>query len=225
MRDLMQTEEDFGGKVVCLSADPMQTLPVVKKAGRGKTVQACLQMSHLFPKLKECVLDENMRTDKDELQFSEYLLNVGQGKEETFDDLGDFTIKIPDEYLVKSGDDLIKKVFPNLNSNQSDSNELIEGAIYTPLNTHVKELNNICMDSFPGKSKTYLSSDSILEQDHQTAVPPEYLNAMSISGLPDHKLELKLGVPVMLLRNLQGGQQNSLRNGTRLIVMKLLLVR
>ena len=96
------------------------------------------------------------------------------------------------------------------------------GSIYTPLNTHVKELNDICMQSFPGRSKTYLSSDSILEQDHQTAVPPEYLNAMSISGLPDHKLELKLGVPVMLLRNLQGGQQNSLRNGTRLIVMNMM---
>ena len=75
------------------------------------------------------MLDENMRADKDELQFSEYLLNVGQGNEEIFDDLGDFTIKIPDEYLVKSEDDLITKVFPNLNSNQSDSNDLIEGAI------------------------------------------------------------------------------------------------
>ena len=221
LRDLMQTEEDFGGKVVCLSGDPMQTLPVVKKAGRGKTVQACLQMSPIYPKLKECFLDENMRTDEDEVQFSEYLLSVGQGKEEVFDDLGEFTIKIPDEYLVNSGDELIERVFPNL-STSHDSKELIEGAIYTPLNTHVKELNDMCMQSFPGRSKTYLSADSILEVDHRAAVPPEYLNAMSISGLPDHKLELKLGVPVMLLRNLQGGQQNGLRNGTRLIVLNMM---
>ena len=217
----MQTEEDFGGKVVCLSGDPMQTLPVVKKAGRGKTVQACLQMSPIYPKLKECFLDENMRTDEDEVQFSEYLLSVGQGKEEVFDDLGEFTIKIPDEYLVNSGDELIERVFPNL-STSHDSKELIEGAIYTPLNTHVKELNDMCMQSFPGRSKTYLSADSILEVDHRAAVPPEYLNAMSISGLPDHKLELKLGVPVMLLRNLQGGQQNGLRNRTRLIVLNMM---
>jgi ATP-dependent DNA helicase PIF1 len=163
-----------------------------------------------------------MRANEDELQFSEYLLNVGQGKEDIFDDLGEFKIKIPDEYLVKSGDELIERVFPNLSTNQSDSKELIEGAIYTPLNTHVKEFNDICMHSFPGRSKTYLSSDSILEQDHQAAVPPEYLNAMSISGLPDHKLELKLWVRVMLLRNLQGGQQNGVRNGTFVIVMNMM---
>ena len=74
----------------------------------------------------------------------------------------------------------------------------------------------------PGKSKTYLSADSILEQDHQEAIPSEYLNSLSVSGLPDHQLELKIGAPVMLLRNLQGGQSNSLRNGTRMIIVNMM---
>ena len=222
LRDIMKCDEDFGGKVVCFGGDPRQTLPVVKKAGRGKTVEACFQMSPLYFKLKECQLLENMRTDPEEIEFSKYLLSVGEGQEEVFTDLGDFTIKIPDEYLVTHTEKMIEKVFPSLWTSQTDPNDLIDGAIYTPLNSDVKDINDICMAKLPGKSRMYLSADSILEQDHQGAIPSEYLNSMSVSGLPDHTLELKIGAPVMLLRNLQGGQQTSLRNGTRMIVVNMM---
>ena len=46
--------------------------------------------------------------------------------------------------------------------------------------------------------------------------PLEYLNSLEFPGLPAHKLRLKVGVPVMLLRNLN--QKEGLCNGTRLIV-------
>ena len=72
---------------------------------------------------------------------------------------------------------------------------LIDGAIYTPLNADVKDVNEICMKQLPGKSKTYLSADLILENDHQEAIPTEYLNSLSVSGLPGHQLELKVGAP------------------------------
>jgi ATP-dependent DNA helicase PIF1 len=49
--------------------------------------------------------------------------------------------------------------------------------------------------------------------------PREFLNPLSITGLPDHVLHLKVGVPVMLLRNLDASR--GLCNGTRLIVTKL----
>ena len=48
---------------------------------------------------------------------------------------------------------------------------------------------------------------------------PEFLNNISASGLPNHKLTLKVGVPVMLLRNID--QSEGLCNGTRLIVSRL----
>ena len=48
------------------------------------------------------------------------------------------------------------------------------------------------------------SADSILEDNFQDAVPPEHLNSIAISGMPDHQLHLKIGCPVILLRNLQG---------------------
>ena len=63
----MENEDDFGGKIVCFSGDPRQTLPVVKKAGRAKTVKACFQMSPLYYKMKHIHLTENMRTDPDKI--------------------------------------------------------------------------------------------------------------------------------------------------------------
>ncbi|XP_026384299.1 uncharacterized protein LOC113279862 [Papaver somniferum] len=42
---------------------------------------------------------------------------------------------------------------------------------------------------------------------------------MAPSGLPPHELKLKLGAPIMLLRNVSA--KNGLYNGTRLIIKKL----
>ncbi|XP_015955005.1 uncharacterized protein LOC107479378 [Arachis duranensis] len=57
-----------------------------------------------------------------------------------------------------------------------------------------------------------------MESDLDT-ITPDVLNAISCSGLPPHQLTLKVGVPVMLLRNID--QSNGLCNGTRLQVRKL----
>ncbi|KEH19391.1 PIF1-like helicase [Medicago truncatula] len=48
---------------------------------------------------------------------------------------------------------------------------------------------------------------------------PEFLNTIVASGLPNHRLRLKVGAPVMLLRNMD--QSLGLCNGTRLIITKM----
>lgn len=50
-------------------------------------------------------------------------------------------------------------------------------------------------------------------------VTTEFLNDIKCSGLPNHRLPLKIGVPVILLRNID--QNGGLCNGTRLIVNEL----
>ena len=46
-----------------------------------------------------------------------------------------------------------------------------------------------------------LSADSVEEQQGG-AVPVEYLNTLLPSGLPPHRLTLKMDAPIMLLRNI-----------------------
>ena len=52
LQDIIETDELFGGKVVCLAGDPRQTLPIVKRGGRAAIVNACIQMSPIFPQFK-----------------------------------------------------------------------------------------------------------------------------------------------------------------------------
>jgi ATP-dependent DNA helicase PIF1 len=47
----------------------------------------------------------------------------------------------------------------------------------------------------------------------------EFLNTLQFNNIANHKLELKVGVPILLLRNLN--QSIGLCNGTRLIVKRL----
>ena len=61
----------------------------------------------------------------------------------------------------------------------------------------------------------FLSVDS-MEEHQGGAVHVEYLNTLLPSGLPPHCLTLKIGAPIMLLRNISN--KRGLANGTRLIV-------
>ncbi|XP_015967547.1 uncharacterized protein LOC107491252 [Arachis duranensis] len=96
--------------------------------------------------------------------------------------------------------------------------------ILAPTLDIVEEVNNHLMAIIPGGEKLYLSSDSICmdEGNMESQLDlygPELLNSINCSGLPPHKLILKVGVLVMLLRNID--QSSGLCNGTRLQVRKL----
>ncbi len=49
--------------------------------------------------------------------------------------------------------------------------------------------------------------------------PVDFLNTLQFNNIANHKLELKVGMPILLLRNLN--QSIGLCNGTRLIVNRL----
>jgi len=80
------------------------------------------------------------------------------------------------------------------------------------------------MSLIPGEEKIYLSCDSTLSSNSSANRPddvhtPEFLNTITASGIPNHKIKLKVGVPIMLMRNLD--PTAGLCNGTRLIVTKM----
>ncbi|KAF0713631.1 hypothetical protein AaE_011745 [Aphanomyces astaci] len=100
-----------------------------------------------------------------------------------------------------------------------------ERAILAPKNVGVDEYNAKVLRKMNISAMfTCLSADSV-EQDGEdvddTAMefPSEFLNSINIFGLPPHKLEFKVGCPVMLLRIIFPSQ--GLCNGTRLWVIKV----
>jgi len=73
----------------------------------------------------------------------------------------------------------------------------------------------------PGVLKVYRSIDTIDSEDPGEIAdyPPEVLNTFDVSGLPPHKLHLKVGAVVILLKNIDTRQ--GLCNGTRLTIKDL----
>jgi ATP-dependent DNA helicase PIF1 len=73
-------------------------------------------------------------------------------------------------------------------------------------------------DGPPAQCRTYHNADYVVQGEQTGVYPIEFLNSLSMSGVPPHTLTLQEGYPVILLRNMPGG----LANGTRLIVVKLM---
>ncbi|XP_019085490.1 PREDICTED: ATP-dependent DNA helicase PIF1-like [Camelina sativa] len=195
LRDILNPGKPFGGKAVVFGGDFHQILPVVPKGSREQIVQASLSSSSLWNSCQ--------------------ILKLGA------------VIDIPEDMLLKDSLDPINSIalstYPSLLHNLDDGDYFKEHAILCPTNDVVDEVNNYMMDLLPGESHQYYSSDKICSSDTSSkrddGLSTEYLNSIKCSGLPNHLMKLKKGVPVMLLRNID--QQYGLCNGTRLQITQL----
>ncbi|KAG5602882.1 hypothetical protein H5410_034252 [Solanum commersonii] len=84
LRDLMETNTLFGGKIVVFSGDFRQTLPVVRSGKKEDFIRESLLCSEIWNQLEKLQLSKNMRATKDP-EFCEYLMRIGDGKEKTND--------------------------------------------------------------------------------------------------------------------------------------------
>lgn len=216
MQDITGVKLPFGGKIMVLGGDFRQVLPVVRRGSRAQIVDSSLRMSPLWAGIKKIQLSINMRALTDPW-FSNFLLRVGDGVEETID--GSY-IRIPDDMVIPYSDNgnskeaLINAIFPSLNMNANSSQYIISRAILSTKNENVDGINDMLIQRFCGDEKFYYSFDTA-EDDKNNFYPMEFLNSLNVSGLPPHCLRLKVGCPIILLRNLD--PSNGLCNGTRLI--------
>lgn len=94
----------------------------------------------------------------------------------------------------------------------------LDRTILASRNAQVHEINSTILEAVqPQERVTYTSADSVTDGEYEY-IQPEMLHTLSPSGFPLHKLELKKGVPLMLLRNLD--PIHGLYNGTRLRLIR-----
>jgi len=212
LKELMDNEIPFGGKVLLLGGDFRQCLTIVPRAMRPVIVQASLKYSDDWDKFKKLSLTSNMRSSDPE--YSEWLLKLGSGSLGNDFELGEDVIEIPKKFLCE---DLVKEIFGDkISINTIDS--FTSRAILCPKNSEVDRINESIIEIIEGESRTYVSDDIVDTQDEteRNNFPIEFLNSIQLSGMPAHKLKLKDGTIVMLLRNLN--TKKGLCNGTRLVV-------
>ncbi|XP_071579388.1 uncharacterized protein [Temnothorax nylanderi] len=221
LKDIRGNDGVMGGVTVLLAGDFRQTLPIVPRGTRADEVKACVKKSHLWSLIKKISIRKNMRVhlkgDVFAGQFSKILLKIGDGEYSEIE--GKVIIPASLGLVVKTLESLINKIYPDIaNIKEKSMDWLSERAILTPRNDKAGVINDILLKSFEEGEINYRSVDSVVDTDDAVNYPVEFLNTMNPPGLPAHKLFLKVGAPVMLLRNLNPPK---LCNGTRLQVKAL----
>lgn len=126
-------------------------------------------------------------------------------------------ITLPNDFctFATDVDELINYVFPQLEQNYKNQDWLCERALLALKNAEVNSMNFNILNRIAGNTVTYTSIDTATNQDDVVNYPIEFLNSLDIPGIPPHRLELKVEVPIILLRNINPPR---LCNGTRLVV-------
>jgi hypothetical protein len=216
LKEIMKCTKPFGGKVLLLGGDFRQTLPVVPHGSRSAIVEASLKFNVMWHKFKILHLNNNVRSNDQE--FSDWLIKLGNGDLTNDHGLSEDIIEIPDSMICK--DSLIKEIFGDKLCIE-DIGKFSKMAILCPKNSDVDQINDEILNLLDGETVSYLSTDSIEDEDAEDRqnYPVEFLNECTPSGMPVHKMNLKIGSLIMLLRNLN--TKRGLCNGTRLIAKKL----
>ncbi len=135
-------------------------------------------------------------------------------------------MRLPAEDCTLRG--LIQTIYLDHQRHYGDAMYLMQRSILAPKNTDVDEVNNAILESLSKELHTYLSA--VFGSDKRRCkcycksfngfiVSNGILNTLQFSGIANHKLELKVGVPILLLCNLN--QSIRLCNGTKLIIKRL----
>jgi hypothetical protein len=171
----------------------------------------------LWPQFATFKLTKNIRAHEDQQEFANWLIKLGNGQ--LGNDLQQSppgSISIPTQCHIVT-DSLIDSVFPDL----SDPSTLANTVILSPTNDNTLHLNDAILKNLPGQETVYLSTDKAICDDEAEAqnYPMEFLHSLTPSGMPPHRLLLKPGAIIMLLRNLD--IRKGLCNGTRLTLHHL----
>ncbi|KAG3174644.1 hypothetical protein C6341_g9721 [Phytophthora cactorum] len=185
---------------------------------------------------------QNESTATELAEFSEFLLHVGKGKHETNPALGPDCIKIaknmlianPVEEVSEDCEDehirpraiprgltrMVDEMYADINNPEIANDEYFANrTILTTTNAVVQRINEAVAQRLEGVSQEYLSTDSVEEDEEVNFFEQEVLHTVNINGIPPHKLTLKKGTPIMMMRNLN--PDLGLCNGTRLRIVEL----
>nr|GEW79514.1 DNA helicase [Tanacetum cinerariifolium] len=205
LRDILDTPNRlFGGKPVMLGGDFRQTLTVKKRASRTEIIGSSIVESYLW---RDRTLGEPNESDPENASW----------------------IQIPERFQIPDDENRLTKLIEFIYDEHTllhpSAKDPQDKAIVCPKNNTAEVINAKVMSKLPGQSTTYISNDEVMPHGHDGAevellYPTKYLNTLNFGDIPPHELNLKIGTPIMLLRNINivGG----LCNITRMIIRQLL---
>jgi len=188
-RDIMkQVNSDlekipFGGKIMVFGGDFRQILPIVKHGNRSSIVSQCINRSFLWKYMKKykftinkrLQMDESNRKDK-KIEFSKYILRVGEGKEKNYPEIRNDMIKLPNDICVPLTNtaDLINKVYEDFDKNYHDIEYLMNRGVLVTTNKLADQINEDVLSLLSTEEKTYFSADDVVNVNEPDLYPNEF---------------------------------------------------
>jgi len=209
----------FGGIPTVLGGDFAQILPVIRRGTMISTVLASIQHSSIWHRLRILKLKTSMRMVASEANqvfltfLSDMITNRNlHGR-----------LQLP-AYIrrVSTVDQLCDQLYPHslLNQAVSTHSALAGRAILAFRNDTVNDFNDVLLGRMPGEEHRFEAVNHVNMSEEAAIAEPfavEYLQSISLASIPPSSLRLKIGAPLILIRNLS--PREGLCNGTRMRVL------
>lgn len=212
LRIIMSTDKPMGGKLVVLLHDFRQLLPVVPGGTRAHIICESVINSHIWDNFTTFYLKTNMRvinsrkTDDPAKankldEYAKWLLSIGDGTIEPALQRTDI-VEIKPSMWAEDLEDLNKKVYNEFSTNYNDPSYLKDRAIMSCTNDVIQKCNEEIINKIPGEALVCESVHSFLDDDDYLYHDTGPLTRINSSGLAPHKLVLKVGACIILIRNM-----------------------
>ncbi|XP_050516570.1 uncharacterized protein LOC126891437 [Diabrotica virgifera virgifera] len=185
--------------------DIKQLLPIVG-GGRVEQLQSLLYHCNAWHSFKHMKLSVNMRADAAELEFANWLENVGRHSPEIRvthpRSMRNYLVQIPNECVVRH---VMGAIYGYIDFKFPTLPQLFADRSIICLRIDVcTEINNKMLRRLPSDTVAVCSVDNVDSDNPEDAenFPMEFLNRIKYGGLPIHELMLKVGAPVILLHNI-----------------------
>ncbi len=221
IRDFDNKETCFGSRNIIFAGDFRQIPPVIKSGTKEDIISATVKFSTVWKYFQKFHLTIAERS-KNNPTFSKQLLAIGEGRIEEIDFGSEKVIPLQHFKYVFTVQEMIHFIYPEEITNSQVL--LSKRAILAATNKSTDEFNDLILQNkVPGRRLTLYSADSIVIDENSNPdnkhISTDVINTISQTGIPDHKINIKLNAMCILIRNLNF--HDGLVNGTKVIVTKV----
>jgi hypothetical protein len=196
LRDVMGSQQPFGGKCVIFMGDFKQLLPVVRYGkGFNFTIQRCAWWK-LTTILK---FSKNWRAALNP-EYTQWLDHIGHGVIEH--------VEVPISQRVATYADLIEVVYGDC-VDCPQNKQILALTLET-----CATINQLCFAKMPGLLIESPAADSYIDCFDPDAYPRDYVESVQMKGAPPFMLPLKIGAKYMCIKNID--TKRGVINGTML---------
>ena len=184
LREIMQNDVPFGGKLIVFLGDFKQLLPVVPGSKSDNTIKHC----DWWHQAKVIEFTHNFRAHLNP-EYAQFLDDVGNGRV--------VDIPVPPSSSVGNMHELVLKVYGEDMTLVPRLKHLILALTLEACIT----VNNYCLDRLPSESLSATAFDDMQFNKDLDAYPADYIASLTLHGVPPSTLNLKVQGRYMLVKN------------------------